>query len=121
MSWLYMADCIGATIALMEAPSASISVRMAYNVQSVVFSPADLAHALQRKVPSFRLEYSGPDPTDNRQAIAESVPYSLDDSVFRRDTGWEPVYDLEGMVTHMLAQLRETRGRARDELPRGKL
>lgn len=105
MSWLYMEDCVAATIALMEAPSDAISVRTAYNVQSVVFSPADLAQALQRHVPGFAVEHV-PEPGDNRQEIADSVPYSLDDSAFRRDTGWTPRYDLDAMVADVLEQLR---------------
>ena len=88
-----------------------------YNVQAVVFSPSDLATALQQQLPSFQLTYSGPDPADNRQAIAESVPYSLDDSVFRRDVGWEPAYDLDTMVSDMLAQLRAMRKKAVDGAP----
>ena len=98
---------MGATIALMEAPNHAISVRTAYNVQGTVFSPADLAQALQRHVPGFTLDECATDPGDNRQAIADSVPFSLDDSTFRRDTEWRPVYDLDAMVAHVLEQLRD--------------
>ena len=51
-----------------------------------------------------------PDPvfTDPvRQAIAESWPRHMDDSVARREWGWQPAYDLDTMVDDMLDNLSE--------------
>jgi nucleoside-diphosphate-sugar epimerase len=41
------------------------------------------------------------------QAIADSWPRSLDDSEARKDWGWQPEVDLDGMCTRMLTRLRQ--------------
>ena len=40
-----------------------------------------------------------------RQSIADSWPNSLDDSVARKEWGWNPTYDLATMTTDMLEKL----------------
>jgi nucleoside-diphosphate-sugar epimerase len=41
-----------------------------------------------------------------RQAIADSWPNSLDDSVARKEWGWSPRYDLDAMVDDMMLNLQ---------------
>ena len=41
-----------------------------------------------------------------RQAIADSWPNSLDDSIARREWGWNPRYDLDSMVEDMFENLQ---------------
>lgn len=57
MSWIYMPDCVEATIALAEAPPERVSVRTGYNVQGCSFSPAVLAREIQKHVPDFTVKY----------------------------------------------------------------
>ena len=66
------------------------------------FTPAQLAQKIAKKVPGFRIDYEV-DPL--RQAIADSWPDSLDDSVAREEWGWSPSYDLEAMVDDMIENL----------------
>jgi nucleoside-diphosphate-sugar epimerase len=47
---------------------------------------------------------------DFRQAIAESWPASLDDSVAREEWGWKPDYDLAAMTKDMLEKLSKKLG-----------
>ena len=42
---------------------------------------------------------------DYRQAIADSWPQSIDDSVARNDWGWKHEYDLQRMTKDMLENL----------------
>lgn len=98
---MYMPDAIRATLALMDAPAQRIRERGSYNLAGVSFMPAELAAAIQRRLPSFQIAYA----PDFRQAIAESWPQSIDDSVARRDWGWAPKFDLEAMVDDMLAHV----------------
>jgi nucleoside-diphosphate-sugar epimerase len=98
---MYMPDAIKATTELMEADAKDISVRTSYNISGMSFSPKEIAAEIRKHIPDFKMKY---DP-DYRQAIADSWPQSIDDSVARRDWGWQQKYDLEKMTTDMLQNL----------------
>ncbi len=99
---MYMPDAIRATIELMEAPVTKISVRTSYNISGMSFSPKEIADSIQEHIPEFSMSY---DP-DYRQAIADSWPQSIDDSVARRDWGWQQQFDLQKMTADMLENLQ---------------
>ncbi|MEI7471107.1 MAG: NAD-dependent epimerase/dehydratase family protein [Chitinophagaceae bacterium] len=99
---MYMPDAIRATIELMEAPVNKIKVRTSYNLAGMSFSPKEIAAAIQKHIPSFSITYKG----DYRQAIANSWPQSIDDSVARNDWGWKEEFDLDAMVKDMLNNLK---------------
>ena len=102
---MYMPDAIRATIELMEADSKNISIRTAYNVSGMSFSPKEIGAEIKKHIPDFNIEYV----PDYRQAIADSWPKSVDDSVARKDWGWTREYDLSKMTRDMLNNLKETR------------
>lgn len=102
---MYMPDAIRATIELMEADSNKISIRTAYNVSGMSFSPNEIAAEIKQHIPGFIIQYA----SDYRQAIADSWPKSVDDSVAKNDWGWKPDYDLSKMTKDMLNNLREAR------------
>jgi len=101
---MYMPDAIRATIELMEAPAAKISIRTSYNLSGMSFSPKEIAAEIKKHIPAFEITYKD----DYRQAIANSWPQSIDDTVARKDWGWEEEYDLSRMVKDMLDNLTET-------------
>ncbi|MCS7162848.1 MAG: NAD-dependent epimerase/dehydratase family protein [Bacteroidia bacterium] len=94
---IYLSDAIRAILELMEAPAERLTVRSAYNIQGLSFSPAELVAHIQRRVPDFVCTYE----PDFRQRLAESWPESLDDSYARREWGWQPHYDLPALVESM--------------------
>lgn len=98
---MYMPDAIRATIELMEAPASKISIRTSYNLSGMSFSPKEISAAIKKHIPEFAINYK----PDYRQAIANSWPQSIDDSVARKDWGWKEEYNLEGMVADMLDNL----------------
>lgn len=98
---MYMPDAIRATIELMEAPASKIAVRTSYNVSGMSFSPKEIAAAIQKHIPEFTISYK----PDYRQAIANSWPQSIDDTVARKDWGWKEEYDLAAMTGDMLENL----------------
>ena len=65
---MYMPDAIRAMIELMEADSARLQHRNAYNVTAMSITPAELAAEIRKYVPGLAIEYEV-DPT--RQSIAE--------------------------------------------------
>jgi nucleoside-diphosphate-sugar epimerase len=98
---MYMPDAIDATLKLMEAPADTISVRTSYNVAALSFSPKEISEEIKKHIPDFKINYQ----PDYRQAIADSWPQSIDDSVARRDWGWKHKYDLASMTKDMLKNL----------------
>lgn len=98
---MYMPDAIRATIELMEAPADRISVRTSYNISGMSFSPKEIAACISNHVPGFTIDYK----PDYRQAIADSWPQSIDDSVAGRDWNWKPEFDLEKMTADMFSNL----------------
>jgi nucleoside-diphosphate-sugar epimerase len=99
---MYMPDAIRATIELMEAPNEKIRTRTSYNLAAISFSPEEIAAAIRQHLPSFSISYE----PDYRQAIANSWPQSIDDSVARNDWGWKHEFDLQKMTADMLENLR---------------
>ncbi len=100
---MYMPDAIRATIELMEAPVEKISVRTSYNISGVSFSPKEIADEIKNHLPDFTISCH----PDYRQAIAQSWPQSIDDSVARADWGWKPKYDLRALTAEMLKNVKK--------------
>ena len=103
---MYMDDAIRATVGVMEADASRISVRTSYNVTALSFTAGELAAEVARRVEGFTCDFE----PDFRQAIADSWPDSMDDSVARHDWGWKPEYDLPALVDTMLAGVRAKLG-----------
>ncbi|MGY5845775.1 NAD-dependent epimerase/dehydratase family protein [Salegentibacter sp. HM20] len=106
---MYMDDAIKATVDLMQADSEKVKVRSSYNLSALSFTPGNLAEAIQKNIPDFKIDYA----PDFRQKIADSWPSSIDDSRAREDWGWEHNFDLDSLVKEMLAgveaQLSDTK------------
>ncbi|MDB5251409.1 MAG: NAD-dependent epimerase [Flaviaesturariibacter sp.] len=98
---MYMPDAIRATIELMEAPRENIRTRTSYNLSGMSFSPEEIAAEIKKHIPEFTIAYE----PDYRQAIANSWPQSIDDSVAQQEWGWKPEYDLSAMTIDMLKHL----------------
>ena len=98
---MYMPDAIRATIELMEAPKEKINVRTSYNLSGMSFSPKEIAQEIKKSIPEFEIIYK----PDSRQAIANSWPQSIDDSVAAKDWGWKAEYSIAEMTKDMLENL----------------
>jgi len=99
---IYMPDAIRATISLMDAPAAKLSIRSSYNVAGLSFNPRELAFSIKQNLPAFDIHYA----PDSRQAIAASWPQSLDDNVATTDWGWQAQVGLQQLVEDMLKNIR---------------
>ena len=98
---MYMPDCIKATIDLMEADISKLKHHSDFNIASMSFSAGELADEIKKHISEFQCEYK----PDFRQAIADSWPQSIDDSVARDEWGWKPSYNLQSMTKDMLEKL----------------
>lgn len=107
---MFMSDAIQATIKLMQADPGRLTVRSSYNLGGMSFSPKELAEEIKKYIPDFEITYK----PDFRQAIAESWPRSIDDSVARRDWGFNVTVDLPEMTRIMLKGVAEKFGKKLD-------
>lgn len=104
LDMMYMPDAINASIDLMEADSAKLKHRNAFNVTAMSFAPGHICAEIKKHIPEFEMTYNV-DPV--RQAIADSWPNSMDDSAARKEWGWNPEYDLSKMTEDMLIELKK--------------
>ena len=100
---MFMDDAINNTIRLMETPGKNLTLRSSYNVAGISFTPKQLAESIKKYMPEFKITYK----PDFRQAIADSWPASIDDSIARRDWGLTQEYDLDKMTKLMLEKVEE--------------
>ena len=99
---LYMPDCIKCMVDLLEADNSKLKRRV-YNLTGMSFSVAEIAAEIKKHIPTFKIEYK----PDFRQAIADSWPKTIDDSLAREEWGWNPSYDLASMTKDMIEKLSE--------------
>jgi nucleoside-diphosphate-sugar epimerase len=102
---IYMPDCVRAAIEVMEADLSHLIHHNAFNLGAMTFSAGELAQEIKKHRPDFTCDFV----PDQRQAIADTWPHSLDDSAARREWGWKPSYDLARMTTEMLDKLEAKR------------
>ena len=100
---MFMSDAIKATIDLMEADTSKLSLRSSYNVAGICFNPKQLADEIRKHIPEFEITYK----PDFRQAIADSWPASIDDSVAKKDWGLSCEFDLPKMTELMITEIRK--------------
>jgi len=100
---MFMDDAINNTIKLMQADASKLSIRSAYNMAGISFDPKGLASEIKKLMPEFEITYK----PDFRQAIADSWPASIDDSLAIKDWGLEQEFDLQKMTETMLGKIKE--------------
>ncbi|KAF9387762.1 hypothetical protein CPC16_006885 [Podila verticillata] len=101
---MYLSDCIKGTVDHLTYPTPL--PQTVYNLAAVSFTPEELANEIKKHLPEFTIAYPDPARPDFRQAIANSWPASLDDSMARKDFGWKEEYGLENMVKLMLDKIQ---------------
>lgn len=101
MPMIYMEDAMQATVELMAADKADITIWTSYNIQALSFSPKEIASSIQNHIPDFSITYE----PDSRQDIADNWPRHLQDDHARKDWGWKAKFDLEKMTKDMIENL----------------
>jgi len=104
---MYMDDAIRATIELMQADADKLTIRTSYNLNALSFTPKEISEEIKKHIPDFEISYK----PDFRQAIADSWPASIDDSVAQKDWNWKPEFDLSKMTEAMLENLKVKLGK----------
>ena len=99
---MYMHDAINATLKIMNTDANRVQIRSSYNISGISFSPEDISNEIKKHITNFSISYSA----DFRQKIADSWPNSIDDSIAKKDWGWETQYDLSKMTSEMIHNLK---------------
>ena len=100
---MYMDDAIKGTIELAEANFKDLNYYSNYNFAAVSFSCKEVAQEIKKHYPNFEIEYK----PDFRQEIADSWPRSIDDSIAKKDWGWQAEFDLTKITKTMINDLKE--------------
>ncbi len=100
---MFMHDAIRATMELMESDAENIKIRSSYNLAGMSFTPAEIAATIKNHIPEFKIDYA----PDSRQAIADSWPYSIDDTEAQQHWGWKAAFNLEKTTEKMLENLKK--------------
>lgn len=104
---MFMEDAIKATIDLMESDVSQLSIHSSYNVAGISFDPKGISNEIMKLMPEFEISYK----PDFRQAIADSWPASIDDSLAKKDWGLNYKYDLECMTGVMMREIKKKLGK----------
>ena len=99
---MYMQDAINATLKVMNADANKVQIRSSYNISGISFSPEDISNEIKKHITNFSINYFA----DFRQKIADSWPHSIDDSIAKKDWGWQTQYDLSKMTSEMIHNLK---------------
>jgi nucleoside-diphosphate-sugar epimerase len=102
LPFLFMDDAIRATVQLMEADRSRLSIHSSYNLGGMSLTPKRMHKEIRKHIPGFTIRYK----PDFRQAIADTWPHSVDDTIARVDWGFEHSHDLEKMTSVMLEEIR---------------
>jgi nucleoside-diphosphate-sugar epimerase len=98
---MYISDAVRATMELMEASAADLTIRPSYNIAAGSMTLVSLAEAIRQYVPGVTLHCE----PDYRRAIADGWPASIDDTQARQDFGWQHRYSLGDLTRGMLKHL----------------
>ena len=98
---MHIKDAVTATLELMDVGREKISISGAYNLGSFETSPEKWSNTIKSLGHSLKITYE----EDFRQKIADSWPKKIDDSLFRRDIAWEPIFDERATVEDIIEKL----------------
>lgn len=104
MDMMYMPDALNAIVELMETDPNKLIHRNAYNVSAMSITPEILATEIKKIIPDFEIEYA---VDENRQAIAESWPNSINSDAASKEWGFNPQYDLNRMTDDMIRIIKD--------------
>ena len=113
LPFMTMPDAVEALLRLAEAEPSALSTRV-YNIKAFSVSAGEIREAVLREFPDARIGF---EPSEARQAIVDSWPEDVDDTLARHDWGLDPRHGFtEALDDYLLPALRERyAGKARVE------
>lgn len=101
--FMVMPSAIEALLTLMAAPAAALSSHV-YNITSFNPSAGEIAERVHEAFPEAEIRFES---DDRRQAIVDSWPEDVDDSLARKEWGFASQYDLgSALENYLLPNIR---------------
>ena len=106
--FMAMPDAIDALLALQATPAAALTSAV-YNAAGFSAAAGELADLVRHAFPDPRITFTS-DP--RRQAIVDSWPEDVDDSLARGEWGWQPDFDTDAFFdNYFLPEIRKRYGK----------
>jgi nucleoside-diphosphate-sugar epimerase len=107
LPFMTMPDAVEALLRLADAPASTLSTRV-YNIKAFSVSAGEIRDAVLREFPRASIDFK---PVTARQAIVDSWPADVDDSLARQDWGLDPRHGFaEALENYLLPALRRRYG-----------
>ncbi len=104
ISFMAMPDAIKSLLMLTDAPRRSLSSQV-YNIAAFSLTAGEFRQRAMQAYPGARISF---EPNPRRQGIVDSWPEDVDDSLARREWGWEPDYDVDRFFNgYFLPEMRK--------------
>jgi threonine 3-dehydrogenase len=91
ITFMAMPDAIKSLLMLMDAARENLTSQV-YNIAAFSLTAGEFRHRALGAFPEARITFA---PNPRRQGIVDSWPEDVDDSLARKDWGWEPEYDVD--------------------------
>ena len=89
LPFMAMPDAVKSMLVLADAPRQQLSQQV-YNVGAFSMTAGDFKKHAVEAFPDVRITF---EPNIRRQGIVDSWPADVDDTLARKDWGWQPAYD----------------------------
>ena len=108
ISFMAMPDAIKSLLMLTDAPRQNLS-HMIYNVAAFAMTAGEFRDRALQAFPGPKITF---EPNPRRQGIVDSWPEDVDDSLARKDWGWQPDYEEDAFFDkYFLPQIRKRYGK----------
>ena len=103
-----MPDAIKSLLMLTDAPREKLS-HVVYNVAAFAMTAGQFRDRAAQAFPGAKISF---EPNPRRQGIVDSWPEDVDDSLARKDWGWEPEYNEDAFFNqYFLPEIRKRYGK----------
>lgn len=89
--FMAMPDAIKSLLMLMDVPREKLSHQV-YNIAAFALTAGEFYDRAVKAFPNAQITF---EPNPHRQGIVDSWPADVDDSLARKDWGWQPDYDTD--------------------------
>lgn len=102
MSFVYIDDLIAGTLKMIESDPKKLT-DVVYNIQSCSFTVKEIFEEIRKHIPEFQMSHQ----IDFRQKIVDTWPASLDDTLAKRDWGYNPKFNITELTKIMVELVGE--------------